>query len=116
MTDPDTFDHLLDDVDTQLGIDRLRALHVNDSAAPLGSNRDRHTNVGEGLMGEGLGAFLGHPGVQGLPALPRDTRPRRTRPGRREIQRTSGRSTRAGRAWYVLPEAANVISKKTGEL
>jgi deoxyribonuclease IV len=42
---------------------------VNDSKTPLGSNRDRHDNVGEGLMGEGLGTFLAHPRLQGLPAL-----------------------------------------------
>jgi deoxyribonuclease-4 len=52
-----------------MGLDRLRALHVNDSKAPLGSNRDRHENVGDGLMGERLGVFLGHPALQGLPAL-----------------------------------------------
>ena len=57
------------EVDETIGLDRLRALHVNDSAAPLGSNRDRHANVGEGLIGERLGAFLAHPAVQQLPAL-----------------------------------------------
>ena len=36
----------------EIGLDRLRALHVNDSKAPLGSNRDRHENIGEGLMGD----------------------------------------------------------------
>jgi len=41
---------------------------VNDSAAPLGSNRDRHANVLEGELGEGLGAFLAHPAFQELPA------------------------------------------------
>jgi len=34
-----------------------------------GSNRDRHDNIGEGLMGENLGVFLSHPSLQGLPAL-----------------------------------------------
>ena len=50
-------------------LDRLRCLHVNDSKTPLGSNRDRHDNIGDGLMGEKLGVFLGHPKLQGLPAL-----------------------------------------------
>ena len=54
---------------SSIGLDRLRALHVNDSAAPLGSNRDRHANIGEGLLGEQLGVFLGHPRLQGLPAV-----------------------------------------------
>jgi deoxyribonuclease-4 len=69
VTDRDALDRLLDEVDRAVGLDRLRALHVNDSQAPLGSNRDRHANIGEGLMGEKLGAFLAHPSLQHLPAL-----------------------------------------------
>ena len=44
------------------------ALHINDSATPLGSNRDRHANILEGEIGEGLGAFLAHPAFQELGA------------------------------------------------
>jgi deoxyribonuclease-4 len=62
-------DRLVEEVDERIGLDRLRALHANDSAAPLGSNRDRHANIGEGLIGEELGVFLAHPRLQGLPAL-----------------------------------------------
>ena len=69
VTDEAALDALLDEVDREIGLDRLRALHVNDSAAPLGSNRDRHANVGEGLMGKKLGVFLGNPRLQGLPAV-----------------------------------------------
>jgi deoxyribonuclease IV len=69
VTDRAQLDALLDEVDGALGLDRLRALHVNDSAAELGSNRDRHANIGEGLLGEELGVFLGHPRLQGLPAV-----------------------------------------------
>jgi deoxyribonuclease IV len=47
----------------------LRALHVNDAKSPLGSNSDRHDNILDGLMGEQLGVFLGHPALQGLPAV-----------------------------------------------
>jgi len=54
--------------DELIGLDRLRALHVNDSAAPLGSNRDRHANILEGELGEGLGAFLAIPAFQHLSA------------------------------------------------
>jgi deoxyribonuclease-4 len=57
------------EVDARIGLDRLRALHVNDAAAPLGSNLDRHANIGEGLLGEQLGVFLSHPKLQGLPAF-----------------------------------------------
>ncbi|MGH3051935.1 MAG: deoxyribonuclease IV [Gaiellaceae bacterium] len=69
VTDPARVDETLAEVDDRIGLDRLRAVHVNDAQAPLGSNRDRHANIGEGLMGEGLGAFLAHPSMQGLPAL-----------------------------------------------
>jgi deoxyribonuclease-4 len=62
-------DRVLDEVDEKIGLARLRALHVNDSKAPLGSNRDRHDNIGEGLLGEELGVFLSHPRLQALPAL-----------------------------------------------
>ena len=69
VTDPVALDACLDELDATIGLDRLRALHVNDSASPLGSNRDRHANIGEGRLGEKLGVFLGSPRLQGLPAL-----------------------------------------------
>jgi deoxyribonuclease IV len=69
VTDPEKLDRLLDEIDGTFGLDRVRALHVNDSKTPLGSNRDRHDNIGDGLIGEGLSVFLGHPKLQGLPAL-----------------------------------------------
>jgi deoxyribonuclease IV len=68
VTDPAVVAALVDEVADTIGLERLRALHVNDSATPLGSNRDRHANMLEGEMGEGLGAFLSHPAFQGLPA------------------------------------------------
>jgi deoxyribonuclease IV len=69
VTDADVLDGLLVQLDDRIGLDRLRALHANDAQAPLGSNRDRHDNIGKGLMGEGLGVFLAHPKLQGLPAV-----------------------------------------------
>jgi len=68
VTDSGAVDELVSELDERIGLDRLRALHVNDSAAELGSNRDRHANIMEGLMGEGLGAFLAHPAFQHLGA------------------------------------------------
>jgi len=56
--------------DAIIGLTRLRCLHLNDSKVPLGANRDRHANIGEGTIGEsGLGSLLGHPVLQGLPAI-----------------------------------------------
>jgi deoxyribonuclease-4 len=69
VTDRAELDQMLDDLDARIGRDRLRALHINDAQAPLGSNRDRHANILDGLMGEQLGVFLGHPALQGLPAV-----------------------------------------------
>ncbi len=68
VTNREELDRLLGEVDQRIGLERLRALHVNDSKTPLGSNRDRHDNIGEGLIGEELGVFLSHPKLQGLPA------------------------------------------------
>jgi deoxyribonuclease-4 len=69
VTDAAVMDALLVEVDERIGLDRLRALHANDAKAPLGSNRDRHDNIGDGLIGEGLGVFLGHPRLQHLPVV-----------------------------------------------
>jgi len=69
VTDEEAWDACLREVDERIGLDRLRALHANDAKAPLGSNRDRHDNIGDGLMGEGIGVFLAHPRVQELPAV-----------------------------------------------
>jgi deoxyribonuclease IV len=69
VTDPEALDSVLDELDREIGLDRLRALHINDSAVPLGSNRDRHANILEGLIGKKLGVFLGNGRLQGLPAV-----------------------------------------------
>ena len=66
---PAQADALVDEIASEIGLDRLRCLHVNDSAAPLGSNRDRHANVGEGELGIGIGVLLSHPALAGLPAI-----------------------------------------------
>jgi deoxyribonuclease IV len=69
VTDEAALNGTLDELDRKIGLDRLRALHVNDSAAPLGSNRDRHANILEGLLGKKLGVFLANPRLQDLPAV-----------------------------------------------
>jgi deoxyribonuclease-4 len=69
VTDPKELDRVVKEVDRLIGLDRLRVLHVNDSKTPLGSNRDRHDNIGDGLMGNKLGVFLAHPKLEGLPAI-----------------------------------------------
>ncbi len=54
----------------KLGRGRVRSLHLNDSQTPLGSNRDRHANLGRGELGEeGCAAFLSAPSLQKLPCV-----------------------------------------------
>ena len=61
---------IVDEFDAKVGLGRLRALHINDSKMPLGSNRDRHANLGAGELGEsGLRVFLSEPRFDGLPAV-----------------------------------------------
>jgi deoxyribonuclease-4 len=88
VTDPAALDACLDELDASIGLDRLRALHVNDSKEPLGSNRDRHENIGEGLMGERLGVFLAIPRLQGLPAVLETAGPAGRGPDADEIRKT----------------------------
>jgi deoxyribonuclease IV len=95
VTDPVALDALLDDVDDAIGLDRLRALHVNDSAAPLGSNRDRHANIGEGLLGERLGVFLGNERLQGLPAVLEVAGPQNKGPDANEIRKAKALHSRS---------------------
>ena len=69
VSDPEQLGLALADVDARMGLDRVRVLHVNDALLPLGSNRDRHEVVADGLIGNGLATFLGHPAFGGLPAI-----------------------------------------------
>jgi deoxyribonuclease IV len=61
---------VVDELDAKVGLERLRCLHVNDSAVPQGSNRDRHAELGTGEIGKaGLRPFLAERRFEGLPAL-----------------------------------------------
>jgi deoxyribonuclease-4 len=61
---------VLDEASEQFDLERVRCIHVNDSQAPLGSNRDRHADLPEGELGtRGLSAFLSEPRFEDLPAL-----------------------------------------------
>ena len=64
------FETVVDEYDRVVGIDRLRALHLNDSKVGLGANVDRHANLGDGELGEdGIRVFLGERRFAGLPVL-----------------------------------------------
>lgn len=63
-------DGVLETFDRVIGLERLRALHVNDSLNPLGAHKDRHARIGEGLIGaDALAAVVCHPALVGLPCI-----------------------------------------------
>jgi deoxyribonuclease IV len=95
VADADALDACLDEVDATIGLDRLRALHVNDSATALGSNRDRHANIGEGILGEQLGVFLGNPRLQHLPAVIETAGPENHGPDADEVRKAKEIRSRA---------------------
>ena len=61
-------DGVLREFDRAVGLDRLRAIHLNDSRNPLGARKDRHARIGEGCIGlEALVRVVNHPLLRGLP-------------------------------------------------
>jgi deoxyribonuclease-4 len=96
VTDPERLAEIVDEADEKVGLERLRCLHVNDAAEPLGSCRDRHANLGVGEMGKrGLSAFLSEPRFEGLPAALETPGPKKKGPDRREVT-TAKRLRREG--------------------
>ena len=63
-------DGVLDEFDRIVGLDKLKALHINDSKNPLGSHKDRHACIGDGAIGlDAIGRFINHPKLSGLPCI-----------------------------------------------
>lgn len=61
-------DGVLDEFDRVIGIEQLKAIHLNDSMTPFGAHKDRHECIGSGLIGEKvLMNVIGHPRLQGIP-------------------------------------------------
>ena len=93
---------VLDDCVAQVGLERLGSLHLNDSQTPLGSNVDRHANIGEGELGEaGCAVFLSEPRFDGLPLVLETPGVNHSGPTAEEILRTRtlrerGRAARRG--------------------
>jgi deoxyribonuclease IV len=86
VTDAEHLAKVVDEADEKVGLERLRCLHVNDAAAPLGSCRDRHANLGKGEMGkQGLAAFLSEPRFEGLPATLETPGPEKKGPDKKEV-------------------------------
>ncbi|MBQ7555097.1 deoxyribonuclease IV [bacterium] len=61
-------DGVLKQFDSVIGLERLRAVHINDSKNPLGSHKDRHAPIGEGTLGmETFRAIVNNPALKELP-------------------------------------------------
>jgi deoxyribonuclease-4 len=64
----DNLERTFEAFDRSIGFDKLGAVHLNDSKAPFGSNKDRHENIGDGEIGaEALGRFIRHPALGRTP-------------------------------------------------
>ena len=63
-------DGVLEEFDKVIGLDRLCAIHMNDSMNPLGAHKDRHEKLGDGFIGlEALEKVVTHPLLQGKPFI-----------------------------------------------
>lgn len=68
ISQADTLNAMFDEFEREIGLDKLQAIHANDSKRPLGSGVDRHENIGYGDIGEaGFLNFMSHPAVRSLP-------------------------------------------------
>lgn len=63
-------DGVLDEFDAVLGLDRLKAIHMNDSKNPFASHKDRHEKIGDGSLGfDTMVKVINHPKLKGLPII-----------------------------------------------
>lgn len=63
-------DGVLTEFDRVIGLERLKAVHINDSMNPLGAHKDRHARIGEGYLGEAaFGRIINHPALRYLPFI-----------------------------------------------
>lgn len=61
-------DGVLDEFDRVIGLERLKAIHLNDSMNPCGAHKDRHAKIGEGHIGvEAMERIVNHPYLRDLP-------------------------------------------------
>lgn len=66
----DDLDGVLDEFDRVIGLDRLKAVHLNDSMFGFGSHKDRHAKIGEGKIGnDAIIEIINHPKLKNLPFL-----------------------------------------------
>lgn len=63
-------DNVLGEFDHIIGLEHLKAIHLNDSKMPFASNKDRHEQIGKGTIGfEAISKIINHPKLQGIPFI-----------------------------------------------
>ncbi|UCG35825.1 MAG: deoxyribonuclease IV [Candidatus Omnitrophota bacterium] len=63
-------DELVNEIDREIGIERLKVIHLNDTQTNLGSRHDRHFDIGEGNIGKnGFSYIFAHPSLRDLPFI-----------------------------------------------
>jgi deoxyribonuclease-4 len=63
-------DGVLEEFDRIVGLDQLKAIHINDSKNPMGAHKDRHEKIGQGMIGlEALTRVVQHPALKNLPFI-----------------------------------------------
>jgi len=68
LTTPESVAEVMTELDSEIGVGELMAVHCNDSKPPLGGGLDRHENIGEGHMGlAAFEAIMGHPAFRNVP-------------------------------------------------
>ena len=61
-------DGVLEEFDSKIGLERLKAVHLNDSMTPFNSRKDRHAKIGEGTIGlDAIARIINHPKLSSLP-------------------------------------------------
>jgi deoxyribonuclease-4 len=84
---PEALSAVVDECAGLVGLERVGSLHLNDSQAPLGSNRDRHADVPEGELGpDGCAVFLSEPRFDGLPCVMETPGPDKRGPSPEQVE------------------------------
>ncbi|MCS7197492.1 MAG: deoxyribonuclease IV [Candidatus Bipolaricaulota bacterium] len=70
LTTPHGLEKTLQELERQIGLERVELIHLNDSKFPLGSRRDRHEHIGQGRIGiEGFRLIVNHPALRDKPFI-----------------------------------------------
>lgn len=70
ITTPQGLEKTLEELDREVGLERVALIHLNDSKFPLGSRRDRHEHIGRGQIGlEGFRLIVNHPALREKPFI-----------------------------------------------